>query len=63
MAIARVALRVLQGGHHIPDDVVRRRHALGWFNFEHYYGDAVDDWMLIDNRGNQPVVLDWKENG
>ncbi|MDR3616411.1 MAG: zeta toxin family protein [Candidatus Obscuribacterales bacterium] len=32
-AIARVAERVAQGGHHVPDDVVRRRFAAGLLNF------------------------------
>ena len=41
-AIARVAQRVKQGGHHIPDDVVRRRFYAGKLNFEHLYAPRVD---------------------
>lgn len=32
LAIERVRLRVLQGGHHIDDSVIRRRFANGWKN-------------------------------
>lgn len=61
-AIARVALRVKQGGHHVPDDVVRRRFRAGRNNFVSYYAAVVDFWALYDSSGNQPVLLDWREN-
>jgi predicted ABC-type ATPase len=41
-AVARVAGRVRQGGHHIPEDVIRRRFAAGLRNFEQSYKPAVD---------------------
>ena len=59
--IARVAQRVLQGGHHIPDDVVRRRFTAGLQNFETLYAPLVDAWALYDNAGDRPVLLDWSE--
>jgi len=62
MAIARVARRVQQGGHAIPDAVVRRRFESGRANFEAFYKPAVDDWALYDNSGAVPVLLDWGEN-
>lgn len=61
-AIARVAARVLQGGHHIPDDVVRRRFKGGLDNFNGHYKLVVDDWVLYDNSGSKPAILDWGEN-
>jgi predicted ABC-type ATPase len=61
-AIARVARRVEQGGHAIPDDVVRRRFAAGRTNFEGIYRTIVDDWALYDNSGRVPLLLDWGEN-
>jgi predicted ABC-type ATPase len=61
-AAVRVAERVRQGGHGIPEDVIRRRFAAGWRNFERYYRGSVDDWVLYDNSGIVPVVLDWGEN-
>src|SRR5688572_2708764 len=40
-ALARVAQRVLQGGHHIPDEVVRRRFTAGKANFDELCRDLV----------------------
>lgn len=62
MAIARVAERVSQGGHHVPDAIVRRRFAGGWKNFERIYRDAVDAWVLYDNAGKEPRLIDWGES-
>src|SRR5690606_7789144 len=36
-AIARVAERVRQGGHHIPEAVIRRRFAAGLHHFDTIY--------------------------
>lgn len=60
-AVARVAMRVKQGGHNIPDDVIRRRFAAGLTNFTQFYAPCVDAWALYDNSGNSPVLLDWSE--
>lgn len=60
-AIARVAERVRQGGHNIPEPVIRRRFAAGMKNFLHHYRDTVDDWVLYDNAGSVPVLLEWGE--
>ncbi len=61
-AIARVAERVLQGGHHISKDVIRRRFTAGLLNFEGTYKFAVDTWAEFDNVGEDPVLLQWGEN-
>lgn len=61
-AVARVAGRVRQGGHHIPEDVIRRRFAAGLRNFEQRYKPAVDAWAKYVNVGNSPVLLEWGEN-
>jgi predicted ABC-type ATPase len=61
-AIARVAARVRQGGHNIPEPVIRRRFATGRDNFQRCYKQAVDDWALYDNTGAKPVLLEWGEN-
>lgn len=60
MAIARVAARVRQGGHAVPEDVIRRRFTVGRKNFERLYRGAVDDWAEYDNSGLQPRLIDWK---
>jgi predicted ABC-type ATPase len=60
-AIARVAQRVRQGGHDIPEATIRRRFAAGRENFERLYSPQVDAWALYNNAGPTPVLLDWSE--
>ena len=62
VAIARVAERVRQGGHHIPEDVIRRRFVAGLRNFDTVYKPAVDAWAKYNNVGESPVLLEWGEN-
>lgn len=57
-AVERVASRVEQGGHHIPEEVIRRRFGSGLDNFHRRYKDEVDDWILYDNADVEPVVLE-----
>lgn len=59
MALARVAERVRQGGHDIPEAVIRRRFEAGRINFEQRYRDVVDAWALYDNSDNEPVLIEW----
>ncbi len=61
-AVARVAQRVKQGGHHIPEPVIRRRFAAGLENFTQHYAAAVDAWALYDNSGDLPGLMDWRDN-
>lgn len=61
-AVARVAERVRQGGHHIPEPVIHRRFIAGMKNFIQHYRNRVDDWALYDNSGSHPVLLEWGEN-
>ena len=60
-AIARVAQRVRQGGHDVPQAIIRRRFAAGRENFDRLYAPMVDAWALYDNAGAVPVLLDWSE--
>jgi len=62
MAISRVAERVRQGGHYIPDTVIGRRFEAGLYNFEHRYKHWVDEWTHYDNSGHTPVLLASGEN-
>lgn len=61
-AIARVALRVRQGGHGIPEDVIRRRFDAGLANFRNVYAQLVDAWILYDNSDSQFAMLEWSES-
>jgi predicted ABC-type ATPase len=58
VAIERVRVRVKQGGHNIPETVIRRRYGTGWKNFQEVYKNLVDAWVLFDNSGDKPVLLD-----
>lgn len=55
-AIARVTMRVRQGGHAIPTDVIRRRFVSGMRNFHNVYRSRVDYWLWFDNSGSQPEL-------
>ena len=57
MAITRVAQRVLEGGHDVPETVIRRRFEAGLRNFEQVYRGLVDGWALYDNSGEEPKWL------
>ena len=45
-ALARVRNRVVEGGHAVPEDVVRQRFEAGWRNFREVYMDLVDEWAF-----------------
>ncbi len=59
IAVARVALRVLQGGHYVPEQIIRRRFNSGLFNFWRKYKMLVDSWVFYDNSGITPLPIDW----
>lgn len=54
MAIDRVAHRVEQGGHNIPEDVIRRRFVAGPRNLIESYMPLFDTWMLFDSSTLHP---------
>ena len=58
MAVQRVAKRVASGGHHIPEDVIRRRYERGVENFFSHYSSAADTWVLMNNtsRPGTPIA-------
>jgi predicted ABC-type ATPase len=56
-AIERAAMRVRQGGHNVPETVIRRRFAIGADLFERVYKPLVDAWALYDNADSKPGSL------
>ncbi|MCJ7596565.1 MAG: zeta toxin family protein [Desulfobacterales bacterium] len=58
IAVERVRVRVRQGGHSVPEDVIRRRYEAGWKNFQQVYKRLADTWVLYDNSGERPLLLD-----
>jgi len=61
IAIERVATRVIQGGHNIPEEVIRRRFAHGIANFERYKL-LVDGWQLYDNSDTPAALIEEGQN-
>jgi predicted ABC-type ATPase len=43
LAVARVAERVRCGGHHVPEETIRRRYDAGLRNFLYLYRPIVDE--------------------
>ena len=58
LAVQRVRVRVKQGGHNVSDVIIRRRYETGWKNFEGIYKSLVDVWILYDNSGEKPILID-----
>jgi predicted ABC-type ATPase len=56
MAINRVAIRVSEGGHHIPSDVIERRYSRGIVNLFKIYIPLCDSWMLFDNEESPEII-------
>ncbi|HEV7668320.1 MAG TPA: zeta toxin family protein [Thermoanaerobaculia bacterium] len=61
-AIGRVKLRVRQGGHDVPPDVIRRRFTAGLRNFEEIYQSLVDYWRWVDNSKDPARLLEEGKN-
>jgi predicted ABC-type ATPase len=51
ISIRRVRDRVSKGGHFVPDEVVRRRHARGTSNFLNLYLPIAHRWVAYNNSG------------
>jgi len=58
IALRRVAARVRQGGHDVPDVDVVRRFARGLENFDRVYRRLADAWTIYDNSGKAPRLKD-----
>jgi predicted ABC-type ATPase len=57
LCVQRVAARVAKGGHHVPEDDIRRRYARSNDNFWHTYRDLANGWRLFFNAGNNIVQV------
>jgi predicted ABC-type ATPase len=58
VAVRRIALRVQQGGHAVPKTDVLRRFERSWRNFCEFYRPMADAWMVYDNSGNTPRLIE-----
>jgi predicted ABC-type ATPase len=62
-SIARVARRVSQGGHHIPDEVIYRRFKTGLWNMRHLCLPLADVAAIYDNSGCERILIAERESG
>lgn len=58
LAVERVRNRVVEGGHDVPAVDIQRRFLRGWSNFLDHYQGLADEWFVIDNSGESPIVID-----
>ncbi len=65
MSAARVASRVRMGGHHIPEQVIRRRYKGGLRNFFNIYQPIADIWGFYQNTnfGQPDIVAEGSREG
>ena len=56
-AIQRVADRVAEGGHDIPNDIIERRYFRGIFNLISLYIPVCDSWIVVNNKNVVPEVI------
>lgn len=57
LAIERVRTRVLEGGHNIPEKVIRRRYYSGLKNLFEIYIPICDYWMLFNNSASPSELI------
>ncbi len=57
LALKRIADRVKNGGHNVPENVVRRRFKKGLQNLFRVYRPLLDTWVLFDNSTDTPKLI------
>lgn len=62
ISVERVDKRVLEGGHFIPHNVIKRRYKRS-LSFFKLYKNLCDQWYFFDNSNNSAILLAYKENG
>jgi len=63
LALERIELRIRNGGHHIPESIVRRRFDRSLPNFLQFYKPLADSWAIFDNSGDAPKMIAFEESG
>lgn len=56
LAIKRVEKRVMGGGHHIPEELIRRRYIKGIENLKSFTALA-NYWLVIDNSEGKMLFV------
>jgi len=55
--VDRVAIRVSKGGHHVPEEDIRRRFVRSAENFWNIFRPLSDQWHLYANNGTQHEMI------
>ncbi|MEO1012905.1 MAG: zeta toxin family protein [Bacteroidota bacterium] len=61
LAIKRVKTRVREGGHNIPEPIIKRRYKNGLKNFFRIFEPIIDEWIFIDNSGEPYEIIAQKD--
>lgn len=57
LAVRRVAQRVKEGGHNIPENVIKRRYVAGIKNLFKIFIPIVDSWLIADNSAVPRILI------
>lgn len=57
LAIERVRTRVMEGGHNIATEVIKRRYVNGIKNLFNIYLSIVDEVLIYDNSAGKPELI------
>jgi len=57
LALSRVEERKRNGGHGVPEEVVRRRYVEGVRNFFEIFSKIVDEYIIIDNSNTPSEIV------
>lgn len=57
LAIARVKKRVADGGHNIPEEVIRRRYQRGINNLFKLFIQISDYWLVVNNSVDPYTIV------
>ena len=57
VSVQRVAARVRAGGHHVPDNDIRRRYGNSLKNLFQLSLALADEWRVVDNSGSPATLV------
>ncbi len=61
VATERVRQQVAMGGHHVPDDIIRRRFHASRRNFQNLYRHLVDEYEIREVSERSPMIEEQRE--
>lgn len=62
LAVQRVAKRVQEGGHDIPEEVIRRRYQRGIHNLLNIYSQLTDVTIVAENTLEMSTIAEKQKN-